>query len=87
MITPGAVDRTVHGWIADECGRSTVKSSLAILVRVMEQALRNGIITTNPARVTGWQGQYDRAEDELDNPRSLALPDWNALTTLAGALV
>ena len=29
MITNGAVDRAVHGWIADECSRSTVKNSLA----------------------------------------------------------
>ncbi len=50
MITNGAVDRAVHGWIADECSRSTVKNSIAILVRVMEQALRDGIIDRNPAR-------------------------------------
>jgi hypothetical protein len=43
MITNGAVDRAVHGWIADECSRSTVKNSLAMLVRVMEQAVRDGI--------------------------------------------
>ena len=53
MITNGAVDRAVHGWIADECSRSTVKNSLALPVRVMEQALRDGIIDRNPARVTG----------------------------------
>ncbi|MDF9817213.1 site-specific integrase [Streptomyces sp. SPB162] len=55
---------TLYGWIADECGRSTVKNSLAVLVRVMEQA-----------------------EDELDDPRTLALPNWPALTVLATALV
>lgn len=44
MITNGAVDRVVHAWIADECSRSTVKNSLAMLVRVMEQAVRDGII-------------------------------------------
>jgi integrase len=87
MITNGAVDRAVHGWIADECSRSTVKNSLAVLVRVMEQALRDGIIDRNPARVSGWQRQYKLAEDELDDPRALALPDWNTLTTLADALV
>ncbi|MCW2502205.1 MAG: integrase family protein, partial [Actinomycetia bacterium] len=38
MVTNGAVDRAVQGWIADECSRSTVKNSLAVLVRVMEQA-------------------------------------------------
>ncbi|MGW5679475.1 tyrosine-type recombinase/integrase [Streptomyces sp. NPDC003860] len=87
MITNGAVDRTVHGWIADEQSRSTVKNSLAVLVRVMEQAVRDGLITVNPARVTGWQREYKQAEDELDNPRALALRDWPTLLRLAQALV
>uniref|UniRef100_A8LYU4 Integrase family protein n=1 Tax=Salinispora arenicola (strain CNS-205) TaxID=391037 RepID=A8LYU4_SALAI len=87
MITNGAVDRAVHSWIADECSRSTVKNSLAVLVRVMEQAVRDGIIARNPAQVTGWQREYQQAEDELDDPRSLALSDWEALTALAAALV
>ena len=76
MITNGAVDRAVHGWIADECSRSTVKNSLAVLVRVLEQAVRDGVIDRNPARVTGWQHEFRKAEDELDDPRALALPDW-----------
>jgi integrase len=87
MITYGAVDRAVHGWIADQCGKSTVKNSIAVLVRVMEQAVRDGIIERNPARITGWQREYQCAEDELDDPRSLALRDWTALQTLADALV
>lgn len=87
MISNGAVDRTVHGWIADEQSRSTVKNSLAVLVRVMEQAVRDGLITVNPARVTGWQREYKQAEDELDNPRALALRDWPTLLRLAQALV
>jgi hypothetical protein len=33
-----------------------VKNSLAILVRVLEQARRDGIVELNQARVTGWQG-------------------------------
>lgn len=48
MITNGAVDRTVHAWIAEACSRSTVKNSIAILIRVMEQAVRDGIIDRNP---------------------------------------
>ncbi|MET7808801.1 tyrosine-type recombinase/integrase [Micromonospora chersina] len=87
MITNGGVDRAVHSWIADECSRSTVKNSLAVLVRAMEQAVRDGIIQRNPAQVTGWQREYQRASDELDDPRSLALPNWEALTSLADALV
>ena len=87
MITHGAVDRAVHAWIADECSRSTVKNSLAILVRVLEQAVRDGIVDHNRARVTGWQREYQHAEDELDDPRSLALPDWEALQQLAALVV
>lgn len=87
MITNGVVDRAVYAWIADECSRSTVKNTLAILVRVLEQAVRDGVVDRNVARVTGWQREYERAEDELYDPRSLALPDWEALTTLADALV
>ncbi|MET9349912.1 hypothetical protein ABZY67_24870 [Streptomyces termitum] len=87
MITNGAVDRTVQNWIADEHSRSTVKNTIAVLVRVMEQALRDGLITVNPARVTGWQKLYEQAEDELLNPRALALPDWETLVELADALV
>jgi len=87
MITQGAVDRAVHAWIADEASRSTVKNSLAILVRVLEQAVRDGIVEHNRARITGWQREFQRAEDELDDPRSLALPDWKALQQLAAALV
>lgn len=58
-----------------------------VLVRVMEQAVRDGIIDRNPARVTGWRRQYQRAEDELDTPRALALPGWETLTRLAASLV
>ncbi|WP_405452365.1 hypothetical protein OG350_31950 [Streptomyces achromogenes] len=42
-----------------------------MLVRVMEQAVQNGIISVNPARVTGWQKLYKQAEDELRDPHAL----------------
>lgn len=87
IITNGVVDRAVLGWIADGCSRSTVKNSIAVLVRVMEQALRDGLIDRNPAHVSGWQQEYKRAEDELYDPRGLALPDWHTLTRLADVLV
>jgi hypothetical protein len=82
-VTNGAVDRGVHGGIADERSRSTIKNSPAILVRIMEQAVRDGIIDRNPARVTEWQREFQRAEDELDDPRSLAVPTWSAPQELA----
>ncbi|WP_433782173.1 hypothetical protein ACQPX6_19945 [Actinomycetospora sp. CA-101289] len=64
-----------------------MKNSLAVLVRVMEQGVRDGIIDRNPARITSWQDEYRRVEDELDDPRSLALADWHTLARLADALV
>jgi hypothetical protein len=54
---------------------------------VLEQAMRDGVVDRNVARVTGWQREYLTVEDELDDPRSLALPDWETLTSLAAALV
>jgi hypothetical protein len=53
MITNGAVDRAIHGWIAEQCDHSTVKNSLAVLARIMGQAVRDGIMDRNPARVIG----------------------------------
>jgi hypothetical protein len=61
MITQGVVDRAVHGWIADGCSKSTIKNSLAILVRVLEQAVRDGLVEHNRARITGWQREYQLA--------------------------
>jgi hypothetical protein len=65
---------TTGGWIADDSSQSTIKNTIGVLVRIMEQAVRDGIIDRNPARVAGWQREYLRVEDELDDPRSLALP-------------
>jgi hypothetical protein len=50
-------------------------------------AVRDGLLDRNPARISRWQREYKLAEDELDDPRSLALPDWAALMALADALV
>ncbi|SEP51263.1 tyrosine-type recombinase/integrase [Amycolatopsis saalfeldensis] len=53
----------------------------------MEQAHRDELISRNPARISGWQREFEMAEDELDDPRSVALPDWPTLLRLANALV
>ncbi|HEY9437737.1 MAG TPA: hypothetical protein VIS29_03630 [Streptomyces sp.] len=86
MITNGVAGRTVQNWIADEHSRSTVKNTNAVLVRVMEQVVRDGMIKVNLARVTGWQRLYMQAEDKLLSPRALAVPDWETLVQLADAL-
>ena len=87
MVSNGIVDRAIKAWISHGASRSTVKSSLAVLVLVMEQAVRDEIIERNPSRVFGWQRQYELVEDEVDNPRALALADFHALQTLSAALV
>ncbi|UGQ11077.1 hypothetical protein LO772_30420 [Yinghuangia sp. ASG 101] len=86
-VTAGAADRAVLGWIAEQAGRSSVKNSLAALARVMQQAVRDGLIDTNPAKVVGWQQLYRQAEDEAHDPRAPAIKDWPALQDLAAALV
>ncbi|MFE3542887.1 tyrosine-type recombinase/integrase [Nocardia sp. NPDC059177] len=87
MVTAGMADRAVTNWIASGVSRSAVKNSLAVLARVLDQAVRDEVIERNRVEVSGWQSQFERIEDELDDPRSLALPDWAALTQLSAALV
>ncbi|MFJ1931572.1 tyrosine recombinase XerC [Kitasatospora sp. NPDC086801] len=86
-ITAGIADRALNSWIADGAGVSTLKNTVAVWVRVMEQAIRDGIIEINPARLNGWQKLIKTAEDEEHDPRGLALRDWDTLDRLADALV
>ncbi len=87
LVIPGVLDRAVHGWIADGLSASVIKNALAILGRTLEQARRDGLIEVNPTPVKCWQKQFQLAQDELDEPRNLALPDWDTLRELAEALV
>lgn len=86
-ITAGTADRALNNWITDGASISTLKNTLAVWVRIMEQAIRDEIIDTNPARLYGWQKLIKKAEDEESDPRGLALPDWDMLDRLAEALV
>ncbi|MEU6563324.1 site-specific integrase [Nocardia nova] len=87
MVTTGVVDRAVTKWIDAGCGESTIKNTLAALARVINQAVRDEVLDRNRVDVGGWQRQLVRHEDEIDDPRALALPDWATLEQLAGALV
>ena len=87
ILSNGIVDRAVHGRIADEIGQSSVRNALAALVRVAEQAKRDGLIDINPCRITGWRRSYKRAAVENADPRTLALRDFAALQKLADALM
>jgi hypothetical protein len=72
--TNGAVDRAVHAWIAEGVGKSSVENALAALVRVTEQAMRDGLIDGNPSRAVGWQREYKQIAAELQNPHSRSQP-------------
>lgn len=87
-ITNGICDRAVVQWIEEQgCGKSTIKNTLAVLKRLMEQARRDGLVDLNPAQVRGWQALYKQIEDELEDPRALAIPTWQGLVDLCDALV
>jgi hypothetical protein len=73
-ITEGVIDRAVEAWIVDGSGQSTIKNSLAALVRVMEQARRDTLIDRAPTKPTGWQHVFKQAHDELWNPRARPSP-------------
>lgn len=87
LVTTGAIANAVDSWISEGCSRSTIKNTLAMLYRCLEQAVVDGLIEHAPAHVKGWQQKYQQAEDELLDPRILALQDWDALTELADALI
>ncbi len=48
MITAGLIDRAIDDWELLH-GRSTVKNTVAALVLVLDEAVRDGLLTRNPA--------------------------------------
>jgi integrase len=48
-ITTGTIDRTIDTWEIS-CSSSTLKNTTAALTRVLDEAVRDELITTNPAR-------------------------------------
>jgi hypothetical protein len=49
LISAGLVDRAIDDW-KQHYGRSTVKNTVAALVLVLDEAVRDGIIVRNPAK-------------------------------------
>jgi hypothetical protein len=70
-------------------GASTIKNSIAPLVRVLDEAVRDGLIPINPAKNRAKRSlnrnafRLQPAEDA--SPRAHAIPDMATLTTLAEA--
>jgi hypothetical protein len=80
LITAGLIDRTIDSWEA-ECGSSTLKNTVAALVRVLDEAVRDGLIPTQPARSRSRRA-WNKVNDRTASPgrrRSPTCPrscDW-----------
>jgi len=88
QITAGVIDRTIDAW-ENRHGASTIKNSIAPLVRVLDEAVRDGLSPINPAKNRAKRSlnrnafRLQPAEDT--SPRARAIPDMGTLTNLAEA--
>jgi integrase len=85
MVTAGLVDRVVDGWEGQH-STSTLKCTLAALTRLLDEAVRDGVIATNPARSRARRSWSRRGAGGIASPRSHAIPDLEALTRLVDAV-
>lgn len=88
MLTAGLIDRAIDGWERDY-GRSTVKNTVAGLVLVLDEAVRDGIIPRNPAKDRARRKTVGKVINapEGRSPRDLALPDVATLDRLVSVVV
>lgn len=88
MISAGLVDRAIDEW-EQRYGRSTVKNSVAALVLVLDEAVRDGIIMRNPAKDRARRRTVGRSPSatELASPLDLALPDMATLERLVARVI
>lgn len=86
-ITAGMIDRTIDEW-ERRCSPSTIKNTIAPLVRVLDEAVRDDLLTSNPGKHRSRRSLGKTAltltEDDT-SPRAHALPDLPTLHALAGA--
>lgn len=84
-ISAGMIDRTIDQWELHHSA-STLKNTIAPLVRVFDEAVRDELIATNPARQRSRRsfGKSALTLVEKDaSPRAHALPNLQALNQLA----
>lgn len=88
QITAGIIDRTIDEW-EQRYGASTIKNSMAPLVRVLDEAVRDGMLTINPAKNRAKRSLNRNAfrtqSAEQASPRAHAIPDMKTLNRLAKA--
>jgi len=88
MMTAGLIDRAIDRWEID-CGTSTVKNTVAALVLVLDEAVRDGVLARNPAKDRARRKKVGRSREfiEAANPRDLSLPNVASLDRLVVAVV
>ena len=87
QITAGMIDRTIDDWEKAHSA-STIKNSIAPLVRVLDEAVRDDVLASNPARNRSRRSLGKSAliiPVEHTSPRAHALPDLATLNRLADA--
>ncbi len=83
-ITAGMIDRTIDGW-ETKYSPSLIKNSIAPLVRVLDEALRDDIIQINPAKNRARRSLNKNAQQHASSLRAHAIPDLATLKRLADA--
>ena len=87
QITAGMIDRTIDDWEKAH-SPSTIKNTIAPLVRVLDEAVRDDVLASNPARNRSRRSLGKSAliiPAEQASPRAHALPDLATLNRLAEA--
>ncbi|MEB4613785.1 tyrosine-type recombinase/integrase [Leucobacter sp. M11] len=85
QITAGMIDRTIDGWETRHSA-STIKNTIAPLVRILDEAVRDDLIASNPGRQRSRRSLGKSAlsvTEEDTSPRTHALKDLRTLMLLA----
>ena len=88
MLTAGLIDRAIDRW-EKAYSVSTVKNTVAALVLVLDEAVRDGLLPRNPAKDRARRSRVGQARTHRDgsDPRDLALPDVATLNALVVEVV
>ncbi len=88
MLTAGLIDRAIDRW-EKAYSVSTVKNTVAALVLVLDEAVRDGLLSRNPAKDRARRSRVGHARTHRDgsDPRDLALPDVATLNALVVEVV
>ena len=78
-ITTGVIDRTIDVWELT-CSSSTLKNTIAALTKVLDEAVRDEIITTNPTRT-----RAKRRSQPTEAPSPRKIPTLAMVVELADA--